>query len=210
MLDAIERLGPRARGIARTPLSIGGRQLDALARRGVAGVRVDFVASGLAPLDDPAFRRFLARLADRDLVLDLQGEGDQWQRIAPAVTSVPVRIVVDHAGRPRPEDGVDAPGFRALLGMARSGRVAVKLSGPMRYSRREPPYGDVDPFVAAIVREFTPRNLVWGSDWPFLRVDRRFDYAPMLALLGRAVASASDRRAILSTTPARWFGFAPT
>jgi predicted TIM-barrel fold metal-dependent hydrolase len=205
MLDAIERLGARARGIARVPLSTSGRGLDALARRGVVGVRIDCVGGGLAQLDDPAFATLLARLADRDLVLDLQGEAEQWVAIAPAVTAVPVRIVVDHAGRPRPDQGVNAPGFKALLRLAASGRVAVKLSGPMRYAQRPPPYRDVARFVHAIVREFTPQRLVWGSDWPFLRTDRRCDYGPLLAVLARAVPDPSGRRAVLASTPARWF-----
>jgi hypothetical protein len=33
------------------------------------------------------------------------------------------------------------------------------------------------------------------------------DYGPLLALLGRWLPSARDRRAVLSATPARWFGF---
>jgi predicted TIM-barrel fold metal-dependent hydrolase len=210
MLDALERLGPRARGIARVPLDVSSRRLDALARRSVVGVRVDFIVAGLAPLSDTSFVRLLTRLADRDLVLDVQTEGDQFARIAKALAGVPVRVAVDHLSRPRPEQGVGAPGFRALLGMAGSGRVAVKLSGPMRCSRETAPYRDLDPFLAVLLREFSASRLVWGSDWPFLRSDRRLDYGPMLAWLARAVPRASDRRAILATTPGRWFGFADT
>lgn len=207
MLDAIERLERRARGIARVPLSVGGRALDALARRGVVGVRIDFVAMGLVPLADPAFKTLLAKLADRDLVLDVQGEADQWTHIAPVVASVPVRVVIDHAGRPDPKRGVNARGFRALLGLSAKGRVAVKLSGPMRYSRAPRPWRDIDSFIEAIVREFTPARLVWGSDWPFLRTERRFDYGPMLATLTRAIAMPRERRTVLATTAAHWFGF---
>jgi len=206
-LDALERLGSRARGIARVPIGVSGRSLDALARRGIAGVRVDFVSAGLAPLRDAAFGRLLARLADRDLVLDVQCQGDQFAAIAKALADVPVRTVVDHLGRPHPERGVDAPGFRALLGVAASGRVAVKLSGPMRCSREAPPYRDLDLFCAALLREYSARQLLWGSDWPFLRSDRRFDYGPLLAWLARVVPCESDRRTLLATTPARWFGF---
>jgi len=208
MIDALERLGARARGIARVPIDIAPRQLDSLARRGVVGVRVDFIAKGLEPLrDSRAFAKFAARLADRDLLLDVQGEADQFVPIASALASVPVRVVVDHMGRPSPALGVDAAGFRALLGMADTGRVAVKLSGPMRCSAAPAPYRDLDPFVAALLQAFSPKRLVWGSDWPFLRTERRLDYAPMLAWLHRVVARASDRRAILATTPSSWFGF---
>jgi len=207
MLDALERLGTRARGIARLPLDVPPKRLDALARGGVVGVRMDFIAKGLEPLKDASFVRLLARLADRDLVLDVQSEGDQFVPIAKALADVPVRVVVDHMSRPLPEQGVDAPGFRALLGMAGSGRVVVKLSGPMRCSREVAPYRDVDPFLAALLREYSASRLVFGSDWPFLRTDRRLDYAPMLAWLARAVPRPGDRRAILATTPARWFDF---
>ena len=207
MLDAIERLQNRARGIARVSNAVTGRALDALARRGVVGVRVDFVGAGMALADDPNLAKLIAKLAERDLVLDIQAEGEQWTRIAAIVRSFPVRVVVDHAGRPRPQDGVNAAGFRALLALADTGRVAIKLSGAMRYSLRPPPYGDVDPFVARLVRAFGAERLVFGSDWPFLRVDRRVDYLPQLALLARAVPSAADRRTILAKTPARWFGF---
>jgi predicted TIM-barrel fold metal-dependent hydrolase len=208
MLDALERLGGRARGIARVPVDLPPRRLDALIRGGVVGVRVDFVAKGLQPLEDTkAFAAFVKRLADRDLVLDVQSEADQFVAIAKALADIPVRIVVDHLGRPKPELGVNAAGFRALLRMAQSGRVAVKLSGPMRCSRKVAPYRDLDPFVKALLRELSPKRLVWGSDWPFLRSERRLDYAPMLAWLARVVPRAADRRAILATTPARWFGF---
>jgi predicted TIM-barrel fold metal-dependent hydrolase len=207
MLDAIERLDGRARGIARVPTSVTGRALDALARRGVAGVRLDFIAAGIALADDPELPRLIAKLAERDLVLDVQAEGEQWMRLAPMLRSAPVRVVVDHAGRPRPQDGVNAPGFRALLALADTGRVAVKLSGAMRYSQRPPPYADVDRFVSRLVQAFGAKRLVFGSDWPFLRVDRRVDYLPMLALLARAVPSAAERRTILASTAARWFGF---
>ena len=144
------------------------------------------------------FRRLLARLADRDLVLDVQCEGDQFVPIAKALVDVPVRVVVDHLGRPRPERGVGAAGFRALLGMADSGRVAVKLSGPMRCSREPPPYRDVDPFVAALLREFSAKRLVWGSDWPFLRSDRRLDYGAD-ARLARARRAATQAIAARSS-----------
>jgi predicted TIM-barrel fold metal-dependent hydrolase len=209
LLDALERLGARARGIARVPVSIAPRELDALARRGVAGVRVDFVALGLAPLRDAAFPRLLSALAERDLLLDVQAECEQWSEIVPAIASVPVRVVVDHMGRPRPELGVDAAAFKALLGLAATGRVAVKLSGPDRFSRCPPPYPDTIAFASAIVREFTAQRLVWGSDWPFLRAPRRMDYAPTLDWLERVVAADHERTRILAETPARWFGFPP-
>jgi predicted TIM-barrel fold metal-dependent hydrolase len=207
LLAALEELGPRARGIARVPPATTARSLAALRKAGVVGVRVDLVADGSEVLETRDFRRFLARLADATMLLQLQCEGDQFAAVAPLLAQVPLRCVVDHLGRPDPARGLDAPGFRALLDGADSGRLAVKLSGPMRCSALPPPHADTDPYVAALLRAFGPRALVWGSDWPFLRSPRRVDYAPTLALLARQVPRAADRRAILVSTPARWFGF---
>jgi predicted TIM-barrel fold metal-dependent hydrolase len=77
----------------------------------------------------------------------------------------------------------------------------------MRFSRRPPPYADVNRFVARLLAEGGPGRLVWGSDWPFLRADRRVDYGPMLAQLALWVPDARQRRRILVDTPAELFGF---
>jgi predicted TIM-barrel fold metal-dependent hydrolase len=207
MLDALRRLGPRARGIARVPFDTSSRALAALAGRGVVGIRIDFVAAGFAPLADPAFEGLLARLAELDLLLDVQAEGEQWSALAPRLRRHRGRIVVDHLGRPDPARGVRDAAFRALVALADTGRVVVKLSGAMRASKRPPPHADLDPFVSALVRAYTPAGLVWGSDWPFLRTGRRTDYAPFLARFASLVDDARARRAILSRTPARVFGF---
>jgi predicted TIM-barrel fold metal-dependent hydrolase len=207
LLAALEELGARARGIARVPPGVMPRTLTALRKAGIVGVRVDLVAGGLGMLEARGFRRFLTRIADAGMMLQVQCEGDQFAAVAPFLTQVPLHCVVDHLGRPDPARGLDAPGFRALLAGADGGRLAVKLSGLMRCSALPPPYTDVDPFVAALLREFGAHALVWGSDWPFLRSPRRVDYAPTLALLARQVPRASDRRAILVTTPVRLFGF---
>jgi predicted TIM-barrel fold metal-dependent hydrolase len=209
MLDALSVLGRRARGIARVPLEIPRRELETLSRRGVVGIRVDFIALGIGVASEPTFPRLLASLADCDLLCDIQAQGEQWGVIAPMLANARVRVVIDHMGRPDPATGVEAPAFRAMLGLASAGRTIVKLSGADRFSRTEPPYGDTAPFAAAIVREFTCERLVWGSDWPFVRSDRHVDYGPALAALASIVPDERDRLRVLCTTPAQWFGFDP-
>jgi predicted TIM-barrel fold metal-dependent hydrolase len=81
----------------------------------------------------------------------------------------------------------------------------VKLSGCTRVSRAPYPHHDLLP-TSALVAEFGPDRCVWGSDWPFLRMPERVDYAPMLSLLAEQVPAADDRRRILWDTPVREFG----
>jgi predicted TIM-barrel fold metal-dependent hydrolase len=205
LLDALVRLGARARGIARVPVDIDRRRLRALARRGGVGVRVDLVADGIAVAAraEPLVRL----LADENLLLDIQCEGDQLAAFGSMLARIPVRVVVDHLGRPVPAHGLRQPGFRALLDLAGNGRTAVKLSGAMRCSQRPPPHADLDRYVAALARAFGPGRLVWGSDWPFLRSPWRVDYGPQLAQLMRWFPRAGDRRRILAEAPTLWFQF---
>jgi predicted TIM-barrel fold metal-dependent hydrolase len=112
-----------------------------------------------------------------------------------------------HVGRPDVAHGAAHPGFAALLEFGRSGGAVVKLSGPFRSSVEGYPYRDVDPFVAAALDAFTLERCVWGSDWPFVRMDERMDYGPALACLSRWLPDPADRRKVLWETPARLFGF---
>lgn len=77
----------------------------------------------------------------------------------------------------------------------------------MKCSTQPYPYPDAWPYVQALLQAYTAQHLVWGSDWPFLRVPERIDYGPLLALFEQLVSNASDRQTILSDTPQRLFGF---
>jgi predicted TIM-barrel fold metal-dependent hydrolase len=65
----------------------------------------------------------------------------------------------------------------------------------------------VDPFIEAAINAFTLDHCVWGSDWPFVRMDERVDYGPTLNCLGRWLPDAADRDRVLWETPSRLFGF---
>ena len=69
-----------------------------------------------------------------------------------------------------------------------------------------PDGGGGDDHRAAIAA-FTLENCVWGSDWPFVRLDARVDYGPTLACLVRWLPDEADRNQVLWETPKRLFGF---
>ena len=115
-----------------------------------------------------------------------------------------------HWGLPDPAAGTAQPGFRDLLGLADCRHVAVKLSGPFRFSRSGLPYADADAFAAAVLAAFGPERCVWGSDWPFVRMDHRVDYGPCRAALDRWLPDPAAQRQVLWDTPRRLFGFEAT
>ena len=64
-----------------------------------------------------------------------------------------------------------------------------------------------DRFVDALVETYTPKSLVWASDWPFIRAPARIDYGPLPDLTRPWRPDPAARQAVLWDTPRRLFGF---
>ncbi len=206
LLDAIARSNGRCRGIAVVPNQVSRGELERLRAAGIAGVAFNATFHSVAHYLDTA--PLLQTLAELDMFVQVQVEGDQLVDLAPLLLASQVRILIDHCGRPVPEKGLDQPGFRALLSLADSGRCFVKLSGQCKFSRQSYPWDDTRPYVLALLEAFTPDACMWGSDWPFLRAPERMDYATLLTLLDELIPDAGDRHRVLWDTPRRLFGFA--
>jgi predicted TIM-barrel fold metal-dependent hydrolase len=205
LLDAIAGDPARFRGVAVVADDTGRDELLRLKAAGVVGVAFNATFHGTAHYARTA--PLLRRLRDLDLFLQLQVEADQLLDLEGLVRDSGVRLLVDHCGRPVPEAGLGQAGFQALLRLARDGRAACKLSGLAKASRQPYPFADLHGHVRALLDAFTPDRCVWGSDWPFLRAPDRTDFGPLLALAGRLLPDAADRRRVMHDTPARLFGF---
>lgn len=205
LLDALRRGGGKFKGAAVVSNGIGHDELQGLQAQGVVGVTLNAALLGIdfylnaAPL--------LQRLRDLGMWAAVQVQHDQLVAMQPMLLDSGVQVVVDHCGRPEPTAGVGQAGFQALLKMAETGRVAVKLSSLVKSSKQPFPHVDSWVYVKALIEAFTPQALVWGSDWPFLRAPERIDYGPLLDLFGRLVPAPEAREAILWETPKRLFGF---
>jgi predicted TIM-barrel fold metal-dependent hydrolase len=205
LLDAIARSNGRCKGMAVVPLDIGTKELAALKAQDIVGIAFNSTIYGV----EHYLRTgdLLARLADLDMLLQIQAEKDQLAAFHPLLDKTNVRLVIDHCGRPDVQAGLEQPGFQALLNLGRAGRACVKLSGYAKFSALPHPHEDARPFVAALLAAFTPDNCVWGSDWPFVMATERIDYGPLLKLFESLVPDPAARRKVLWDTPSRWFGF---
>jgi predicted TIM-barrel fold metal-dependent hydrolase len=205
MLDAIEKGEGRFKGIAIVDLDADATTLKGLRSRGVVGVAVNPTFHG-----NDYYRQadgLIKRLADLDMFLDLQVENDQFLMFAPWIERIPVKVLIDHTGRPTPPAGLDQPAFAAILRLAKTGRVNVKISGYLKFAKQPYPFEDCWPFVRAVVDAFTLDRCMWASDWPFLRASERQDYGPLVQLAGRLFPDADDRRKLFWDTPNRLFNF---
>jgi predicted TIM-barrel fold metal-dependent hydrolase len=207
MIQGIAAAGGRLKGIALVEADVSDQALGSLADRGVIGIRFNLSTHGMSQLVEPGVDRLLARIREMGWFLQVHCEKDELAEAASILRRAGVRVMVDHFGRPAVARSLSQPGFQALLELGRSGNAVAKLSGPFRSSVEGYPYRDVDPFVEAVIRAFTLERCVWGSDWPFVRMDERMDYGPPLVCLQRWLPDPADRRTVLWDTPARLFGF---
>jgi predicted TIM-barrel fold metal-dependent hydrolase len=205
MLDAIARSAGRFKGVAlvRNDASLG--ELQDLKAQGVIGAAMNVSLLGVEFYNDIA--PLLQRLRDLDMFAQMQVQHEQLVELKPMLVDSGAKLLFDHCGRPDPSKGVGQAGFTALLSLAETGRTSVKLSSLGKCSAVQHPYTDAWKFVQALIAAYTPQNLVWASDWPFLRAPARIDYGPILSLFEQLIPNAADRHAIQWETPKRLFGF---
>ena len=104
--------------------------------------------------------------------------------------------------------GVNAPGFLALVELAKRGNTWIKISGANRVSRGDlPPYDDVEPMAHALIAA-APERILWGTDWPH---PNKYVANPndgdLVDAFGDWVTDEAMRRRILVETPAAFYRF---
>ena len=205
MLDTIARGNGRFKGVAIIDFDATAADLRALQAQGIVGAAFNPTFHGVDYYKDCA--PLVRRLADAGMFVQVQTEHDQLLHFVSLLEGIPVRVLIDHSGRPTVARGVNQPAFQALLKLADTDRVSVKLSGYAKFSQQPYPFADTRPFVEALVDAFTLDNCMWASDWPFLRATERQDYGPLVALAAELFPDAEERAKLFSGTAKRLFGF---
>jgi predicted TIM-barrel fold metal-dependent hydrolase len=174
--------------------------LDAMSRHGIVGVRLPFI--GLPELPDltsDAWRRNLRRIADQGWHVHLHVEGQHIPALLPHLENGGPRIVIDHLGRPSPEEGVGSPGYRAIVASVKAGKSWIKASCAYRIGPRAAEH------FQGFLAELGPERLFWASDCPFVGHEGELGYADTLRWLEEQVADAATRRLILGENARRFY-----
>lgn len=158
--------------------------------------------AGSAGMDD--LHALAPVLADAGLHAELWTDTQALPGLAATLQALPVPVVIDHMGGFDPAAGVDAPGFRALLSLLESGKVWVKLCAYRNYLGRGDPQAG-RPFHR-LMAQANPERLVWGSDWPHLRVEPAPDTASLLALLAHGLDDEAMLERVLCSNPSALYG----
>lgn len=209
MLEALRAGVFSLRGVAVVDVGVTDRQLQQLHDAGVRGVRINIASDtpGLTLEDAPRLAPRLKALGwHLQFFMDLKTLMDAEEKLA----GLDIDIVIDHFGRVRADQGLDAPPVKRLLGLLRRDNVWAKIMGPYFVSNRAPGYADVAPFARAVV-EAAPDRVVWGTDWPHpatARLDLPIPNDGDLAdLLLQWMPDEVQRRKVLVDNPARLYGF---
>jgi predicted TIM-barrel fold metal-dependent hydrolase len=154
--------------------------------------------AGSASFDD--LLALAPQLADAGLHAELWTDCKVLPDIADRLRHLPVPVVIDHMGGFDAAAGVDQPGFECLRTLVASGHAWVKLCA----YRNLLAVADDEigrPFHDALVQA-NPQRLLWGSDWPHLRVSPVPDAAALLQTFRRWTADDNLETQILTRNPA--------
>jgi 2-pyrone-4,6-dicarboxylate lactonase len=195
----------RLRGIILPRPDLAPAEINELAELGVRGIRMFGTPPGHEWDHLPRIDVRLAAMADEHgwHVQYHSLTRDDIEQASARLMDLPGRIVLDHFAMIDPRLGLDQPAFANVLRMLDSGRVWVKLSGPMRPAREQDfPYPAITPFAHALVAH-APERLVWGSDWPHVQMQGRImpNDGDLLGQLADWVPDAAVRQQILSENP---------
>lgn len=208
MLEAIAESGGRLKGVALLPEAAPEAAIRRMVEGGIAGIRFNLDFPTSPPLAGRAGERALACAREVGWFAQVHyHRAESLLAALPTIRAARLPVIIDHAGRPDLQRGMQQPGFRALLELGLEGAAVIKLSGLFRFSRTGSPYADTDPWIAALIEAFGIERCIWGSDWPFLRAPTRTDYGPLLAALHRVVPDPAEREKVLWHNPARLFRF---
>jgi L-fuconolactonase len=181
------------------------RMDDLVARKLLVGLR-----PMVQDIDDddwllrPALAPLLAAMAKGSLVFDALVLPRHLPRLLQVVDRHPdLSFVLDHCGKPQLKTGEIATWRRDVALLAERPNIVCKLSGLVTEARPDWQIADLRPAVDHVCTCFSPRRLLWGSDWPV--VDLAGGYAKWLAAAETLLAdlSAGEKAAVFGGTAAR-------
>jgi 2-pyrone-4,6-dicarboxylate lactonase len=206
LADVLAKYPDRFRGIALLRDDTPTSEIARLSRLGVRGMRMMSAKRGQHV---PNYsKEIAARVHEHGWHIQFYPHGTDIVEYADKLLALPNAIVLDHFASIPAAGGVDQPAVKAVLKMLDSGRVWLKLSGPMRCTAEPPPYPSVTPLAHVFVKH-APERMVWGSDWPHVNLDGMVmpNDGDLLDLMVEWVPDEAVRSRILTQNANKLYGF---
>jgi D-galactarolactone isomerase len=207
LLDALERFGEGARGIAVVGPDVPEQTLADLTARGVRGARIMHLPGGAVGMKD--LLTIDARTRPFGWSPIVQFDGRDIADYMTTLQSLTGDYVIDHAGKFLEPVSTGAPSFTALLRLIDRGNCYVKISACYETSKVGPPdYADVGALSKALIGH-APERMLYASNWPHVSkpIDTQPDDRLLLDLMLEWAPDEAVRQLIFIDNPARLYGF---
>jgi predicted TIM-barrel fold metal-dependent hydrolase len=208
LLDALRRGGGALRGVTIADETVRDATLQDWHEAGIRALRFTEMQApgggGRYPggIGVEALHALAPRLRALGWSAHLWAGAAQCAELLPGLTRLGLPIVIDHMAMPA---GPADPAFEAVLGHLRDGAVWVKAT-PCRVPHGGAGIEALRPLHDALLAA-NPDRLLWGSDWPYVRMAPAPDAGAMLDLFLDWTGDAALARRILVDNPAALFGF---
>ncbi len=203
--DAVAQLGDTARAIVLITGDETRDELEAMARAGAVGVRLQAVGQSRGAFD--RLEWLATRVVEMDWHLQLHLDADLIVAAAPRLRALKSRLVFDHFGRIPLAEGVKHPAFQVLADLVADGNTWVKLSAGYHFSKLGPPrYADVGMLTQAFLR-LGPERMLWGTDWPHPTEASKPDSAVLLDRFSEWAGDEATRTRVLVRNPESVYRF---
>ncbi|HEY5551903.1 MAG TPA: amidohydrolase family protein [Opitutaceae bacterium] len=179
------------------------RHMEELKAEGFVGVRLMWSLSDKAPdIRSGDYRLFLRRIADLGWHVHLVDRPERYAESIAVIEASGARLVIDHMGHVQTPEGVNHPGFKAILKAIERGNTWAKISGRFRFSTAE----EGNAYAQQLLRVGGGERTLWGSDWPFAGYEGKVTYDKVLADYYDIVPDSALRRQIDRTALRFYFG----
>jgi predicted TIM-barrel fold metal-dependent hydrolase len=206
LADVLAKYPQRFRGIALLRDDTPPSEIGRLTKLGARGMRMMSAKRGQhVPNLSPALAK---RVHEHGWHIQFYPHGTDIVDYADKLLALPNPVVLDHFASIPAAGGLDQPAVKAVQKMLDTGRVWLKLSGPMRCTGENFPYPSVTPLARLFVKH-APERMVWGSDWPHVNLDGREmpNDGDLLDLLAEWVPDVALRNRILTQNAKKLYGF---
>ena len=206
MLDALVRYPERYRGVAIVASDITADELSRMHKKGVRGVRFNFVKRLKAKQTLEERKAIIKKIQPFGWHIIIYLEPDDMDEVEVFLEGVTIPVIFDHMARVPVEKGVQSAEFVRVQRLLESNENHwIKVSCPERLSKKGPPYDDVDEVAKKLI-EIVPDRVLWGTDWPHPNMKSHApDDGLLVERLGVICENSKVMEKLLVTNPGKFY-----
>ena len=116
-----------------------------------------------------------------------------------------LKTVIDHCAKPNIAEGQWQPWADQMSELAARRGTHCKLSGMLTEASADQGYGDLLPYMEHLLALFGPERLMWGSDWPVLRLAGTYANWHAMAKRFLQALPEQDQHHVMGNTATRFY-----